>query len=372
MRTIFECWLRASLPGLLVTALLSAPAIHAESAHSINLRSVGYPSPPCDFPSLESDLFGTRSLEFLDSGHLLAKFPVRKGDVCRSAGFPWPIDFRSVVMDISGKIVSSENWSRPQVTDVTAGPDGKILELVPSGIRLLDDSFHPTQRISLPGKDFPASRPPSPWSIQLSPSRHGFAAVYPEFIGRGFSGFSIYFAGPQLVHEVVSLNTDWAIVGDGVMVPANGQRGFVAETRSVKIDDVSYTCASGYWIAIPQPDRPICLTSEYHLVALTAGRGQRLIADVHNLAPGLWRSGFRYLATDKDAHRILLDSFGVRFPVTDSWGFGSYRKVAVYDLSSGQQVFRIDLPFNSYVAISPDGRHLAVQRKSKIRIYDLR
>lgn len=287
-------------------------------------------------------------------------------------GYPWAVDFRSVVVDISGKLLASQDWSRPQVADVVAGPDGRILELVPSEIRLLDDSFHPAQEISLPGKDFPAIMSPSPWAIQLSPSRHGFAAVYPGVIGRGFSGLSIYFAGPQLFHEVMSLNTDRVIVGDSAMVPANGQRGFVADTRSVKLDNKNYSCASGYWIAIPQPDRPVCLTSDYHLVALIAGGGQRLIADVHNLARGLWRSGFSYLATYKDAHRILLDSFGVRFPITDSWGFGSYRNVAVYDLNSGQQLFRIGPRFNSYLAISPDGSHLAVQKKSTVRIYDLR
>lgn len=371
MRSVLWGRLRVHLLWIVATVVLVSTATsHAEEPIVIDLRAVGFPS-LCEFLSLDTYIFGAHYLEFLDSSHLLAKFPVLKGDDCPRDGFSSPTDFRSVVIETSGKIVASQNWSRPQVSNMVAGPDGRIIELVPGGVRLLDDSFHVVQEISLPQRNFPPSTFPSTWAIQLTPSRHAFAAVYPEFIGRGFNGLTAYFAGPQPIHQTMSLDTDNVIVGDSVLLPANGMRGQNVDKRSVELHAQSYSCKDGYWIAVPPPNRPVCLTAGYQLVALTPGGGQRLIADVHSLAPGSWNSWFGYLTTNEAAQRLLLDSVGVRFPVTDSWGLGGYRNIAVYDLNSGQQVFRKGIPFKSAIAISPDGHLVAVEEKARISIYQI-
>lgn len=337
----------------------------------IDLHSFGYPSSSCDYLFQGREGYPERHLEFLDTQHLIVKFPIPKGGVCKSTGSPWPADFRSVVLDISGNLVSSQEWSRPEIFNMQAGPDGRILEITSDSIRLLDQSFHPLQSIELPEKDFPRSMAPSPLSVQLSPSRHGFVAIFPEFIGRGFSGFSAYFDGPVPMHQTVTQDTDDVIVGDGVLVPASGLRGVVADSRLVKLGTKLYACSKAFWIAIPATEHPVCLTSDFHLVETNSEGDQTLIANLGDLAPG-WNSGFRYQLTDANAKRILLDSHGVRFPLTDASGFGYYRKVAVYDLRSKEEVFRGQFSINSDVAVSPDGKLLAVREKAHIKIYHLR
>jgi hypothetical protein len=370
VRSVLSGSLRAHLLWIVATVVLGSTArAHAEEPIVVNLRAVGYPS-SCEFLSLDTYLFGAHYLEFLDSSHLLVKFPLQVSD-CPRDGFSSSTDFRSVVIETSGKIAASQNWSRPQVSNLVAGPDGRIIEVVPGGIWLLDDSFHVVQKIGLPQKNFPPSTFPSTWAIQLAPSRHAFAAVYPEFIGRGFNGLAVYFAGPQPFHQTMSLDTDNVLVGDGVLLPANWMRGQNVDKRSVELNAESYSCQDGYWIAVLPANRPVCLTAGYKLVALTPEGGRRLIADVHSLAPGSWNSWFGYLTTNEAAQRLLLDSVGVRFPVTDSWGLGGYRNIAVYDLNSGQQVFRKGIPFKSAIAISPDGHLVAVEEKAKISIYHI-
>lgn len=354
-----------------LVASFKSTVAFAGPEHVIDMRAAGYPSPPCDYLFQSGNGYPDGHVEFLDPNHLIVKFPVRTGGGCRSAGDPWPVDFRSIIMDTSGKIVTTQDWSRPNVFNVQAGPDGNILEIIPGGIRILDQSFHLLQGIVLPENDFPKVMSPSPLSVQLSPSRHGFTVTYPEFIGRGFNGFSAYYADPMPMRQSITQNTDFVIVGDDILIPASGDRGFAAGSISVVLGSKTYTCSKGFWIAVPEIDAPVCLTSDFHLVELAAGSAQNLLADVSSMAPGFWHSGFTYQTTDSKAERLLLESFGVRFPVTDSWGFGSYRIVSVYDLKSGQRLFNKQLPWSSDVAISPDGRLLAVREKAKINIYTL-
>ncbi len=64
-------------------------------------------------------------------------------------------------------------------------------------------------------------------------------------------------------------------------------------------------------------------------------------------------------------------SHGARFPITDSSGLGYYLRVAVVDIGSKRIVFRKQYPIDSDVAISPDGRVLAVRRKTNLTLIDL-
>jgi hypothetical protein len=357
--------------AVLLAIWLSTQGANAGPIKVINLRPLGYPSQSCDYKFHGYGLHPEQHLEFLDSEHLIVKFPIRKEGQCQTGGYSWPADFRSAVLETSGALVSSLDWSRPSISDIQAGPDGKILEIVSGEIKTLDQDFHPLQEVDLPAANWPKYPSPSLWSVQLAPSRHGFAATYPEFIGRGFNGFSAYFEDSSPIRQTVALDTDHIILGDGIMVSSAGPQGVIAATRSVQLATGTYTCAKSFWIAIPLPNLPICLTSDYQLVALTSGGGMKLIADVRNMAPGLWNSGFRYQLTNEKAGILLLDSIGVRFPVTDSWGFGDYRIVAAYELNTGRQVFRGQVPFDADVAISPDGNLLATLVKTKISIYRL-
>ena len=97
-----------------------------------------------------------------------------------------------------------------------------------------------------------------------------------------------------------------------------------------------------------------------------ADSGRRLNSDSRLLAvltvtPRLLRR--TTVTTNEAAQRLLLDSVRVRFPVTDSWGLGGYRNIAIYDLNSGQQVFRKGIPFKSAIAISPDAHLVAVEEE---------
>jgi hypothetical protein len=358
----------SSVPVLIGALMLLGDCVPADAASkSIDLRSAGYPSPPCDYMFQDADGLPKRHVEFLDSQHLVVSFTVPKAGTCQGAGVPWPTDFRSVVLDLSGKIVSKSDWSRPAIFNVKAGPDGKLLEIVPGGIRVMDQSFQPLQEIALPEKDFPKAMVPSPLSIQLAPSRHGFAATFPEFIGIGFNGYSAYFDGDLPLQQTLSQNTDDVIVGDGLLLAMPGPRGVTATPRSIELDSKTYSCAKAYWIAIPIKDHPVCLTSDFQLAEMVPDGNQTVIADFRDMAPG-WNSVLGYLLCDANSHRILLYSYGRRFPVTDAWGFGNYFKIAVLDLNSKQVVFQQSSSENSDVALSPDGKLLAVREKARLTL----
>jgi hypothetical protein len=319
---------------------LSTP-VFAASPTIIDLRPFGYPN--CDYLFQGQDAYAERHVEFLDSQHLIVKFPLSQESTCKTAT---QTSFRSVVVDLSGRARDSKQWSRPAVTNVQAGPDGKILEIAPGRVTILDASFHALQTITLSERDFPNLA-----SVKVSPSRHGFAVI--DY------GFSAYFEGPIPVHQSITQNTDKVIVGDGSLIPFS---------RSIEVGSKHFEYPNAVWIALPADLNPVCFTSDFQLVRLTAGGGQALIANVRDLAPG-WNSGLRYLLTGSE--RILLDSHGVHFPLTDTSGIGYYRKVAVWDLRSQKEIFRRQFSINSDVAVSPDGDVLAVQEKWKITLYPI-
>ena len=347
---------------LFLTRLASATLVGAPPTSIIDLRGIGYPTGPCEhlFPDIRRA--PESHLEFLDSQRLLISFPVVIRGTCESPGMPDNPTLRSIVMDLSGKAVSSLEWTSPEIMNVQAGPDGAILEVTPVGVRLVDQAFRMLQRIELPHDWAPKMDFPNPPSIQLAPSRHGFAANIPEFIGRGFLGYSAYFAGPTPMRQTIAQSTDDVVVGDDLVVAESGLRGVVARPRVVAFGKKMYSCSNAYWFALPMKDHPVCMTSDFQLVDMAAVAGQTNIADVRSMVPG-WGS-IRHLLCSSDSPRLLLYSRGTRFPVTDAWGFGSYFKVALVDLRHRKVMFRGSFPPTSAVAISPNGTLIAIREKT--------
>jgi hypothetical protein len=331
---------------------------------AIDLRLVGYPEPPCDYLFQDSDAYEKRHIEFLDSEHLLVSFPFPQARPCPADLQLSRETFRSVVLDLSGNEMSSFDWNRAEIFNVQAGPDGHILAVTAAGIRVMDKNFRPVQEIPLPSDAFPRAFMPMAIAIELPPSRHGFTVIF----GRGFSavskGYSVYFGGETPVKEEFQENTNEVAVGDGILAPLT--RG--NERRTLSINQKSYACAKARWIVIPTTESPICLTSNFQLVEMREGGNQSVIANLRSLAPGR-NSGFRYELTDANSGRLLLDSHGARFAITDSSGFGYYRLVAIYDLRLRKQVYRAQFPISSDVAVSPNGNLLAVREKAQLKIH---
>lgn len=332
---------------------------------TIDLHSFGYPEPPCDYMFQDSDAYAKRHIEFLDSEHLLVSFPLLQASVCHNQPLSNQ-DFRSVVLDLSGHQISSFDWKRTEVFNLQAGPDGDILAITPTGIRVMDKSFRSVQDILLPGDVFQRSFMTMGLAVELAPSRKGFAAIFGREISAVAKPHAAYFGGQIPVREEFEANTFNVAIGDGILAPIILQD----RTATLNIEQKSFSCVNAAWIVIPIPMRPVCLTDNFRIVELREGGGQSLIADVHSLAPGR-NSGFRYELTDANVGRLLLDSHGARFAISDSRGFGYYRLVGIYDLRIKRQVFRAQFPIDSDVAISPSGTLLAVRDRTRLDIYDV-
>jgi hypothetical protein len=355
---MFSPWRGRICRWMLIYLLAAIPTrlSGGASTKTIDLHSIGYPEPPCDYMFQDSDAYAKRHIEFLDSGHLLVSFPSLQTSDCHNRQLTNQ-DFRSVVLDLSGNQISSLDWKRTEVFNLQAGPDGDILAITPTGIRLMDRSFRSIQDISLPAIGL---------AVELAPSRKGFAAIFGQQISAVAKPHTVYFGGQIPLQEEFQANTSNVAIGDGILASI-----FVEDrTATLNADQRSFSCVKAAWIVIPTTLRPVCLTDNYRLVELREGGGESLIADVHSLAPGR-NSGFRYELTDANVGRLLIDSHGARFGISDSWGFGYYRLVGIYDLRAKRQVFRGQFPIDSDVAISPSGTLLAVRDRTRIDIYDI-
>jgi hypothetical protein len=125
------------------------------------------------------------------------------------------------------------------------------------------------------------------------------------------------------------------------------------------------------WVALPAPNRVLLLTSKFQLSQFIRPGNAEKVADLHWLAPGLGYPRTSYALTSSVAHRILVSSWGVRFPLNDSSGIGYWKRVVVLDYSSGQIIFRKQYALGSDFAISPDGHLLAVREKNRLSVIDL-
>lgn len=354
----FGWWILIPLFAVIPTRL---PA--GAPTKTLDLHSFGYPEPPCDYMFQDSDAYAKRHIEFLDSEHLLVSFPLLQASVCHNQPLSNQ-DFRSVLLDLSGHQVSSFDWKRTEVFNVQAGPDGDILAITPTGIRVMDKSFRSVQEIFLSTDVFPSSFMAGGLTVELAPSRKGFAAIFGREISAVAKPYATYFADPIPVRQEFEANTSNVAIGDGILASIILQD----RTATLSIGQKSFSCVNAAWIVVPIPLHPVCLTDNFRLVELREGGDQTLIADVHSLAPGR-NSGFRYELTDASAGRLLLDSHGTRFAISDSWGFGYYRLVGIYDLRTKRQVFRAQFPIDSDVAISPSGTLLAVRDRTRLDIY---
>lgn len=185
---------------------------------TIDLHSIGYPEPPCDYMFQDSDAYAKRHIEFLDSEHLLVSFPFLQTSVCHDQQLSNQ-DFRSVVLDLSSNQISSFDWKRTEVFNLQAGPDGDILAITPTGIRLMDKNFRSVQDILLPADGFPRSFMAVGLAVELAPSRNGFAAIFGRQISAVARPHAAYFGGQVPLQEEFQANTFNVAIGDGILAP---------------------------------------------------------------------------------------------------------------------------------------------------------
>ena len=250
--------LRMRFAHCILISLFAAIPTHLSAApptKTIDLHSIGYPEPPCDYMFQDSDAYAKRHIEFLDSEHLLVSFPFRQTSVCHDQQLS-DQNFRSVVLDLSGNQISSFDWKRTEVFNLQAGPDGDILAITPTGIRLMDKSFRSVQDILLPGYAFPRSFMAIGLAVELAPSRKGFAAIFGREISAVAKPHAAYFGGQLPLQEQFQANTFNVAVGDGILA------SIIVEDRTatLNIDQKAFSCFKAAWIAIPTAMRPVCLT----------------------------------------------------------------------------------------------------------------
>ncbi|SPF41294.1 exported hypothetical protein [Candidatus Sulfotelmatobacter kueseliae] len=335
------------------------------SQRQIDLEKIGYPAQAhCDYMFQDKDAYAKRHVEFLDSEHLLVSFPLRSSP-CDKYGQPTANKFRSVIIDTTGTPLHSFDWSPRE--DVQAGPDGHILMSSGWEICLLDADFSTLQRIEWPKGQGPQSKMTT-WTGRLinAPSRRGFVAT-----DAYAPNHTAYFEGTP-ARQTASVDTCWSLaVTDG---------GFACLDRSKQQLDIHLSdgersvrapaLGKAAALLLPDPQTVLILTDKHRLDQVDPSGADQEIADLHWLVPG-WNSGFRWDLASGAARRVLFFSHGARFPITDSSGFGYYLRVAVVDIGSKSIVFRKQYPIDSDVAISPDGRTLAVRRKADLTLIDL-
>jgi len=76
-----------------------------------------------------------------------------------------------------------------------------------------------------------------------------------------------------------------------------------------------------------------------------------------------YEAGVSFALPLNDPSRILIQSNGSRFPITDAAGLFPFFRVAIFDLRSGAELFRRQYVTRTglrYAAISPDGKTLAL------------
>jgi hypothetical protein len=327
------------------------------SSSEIDLQKIGYPA-GCDYLFQDKDAYAKRHVEFLDADHLLVSFPLRSSP-CNGNNQPPAEKYRSVIIDTAGRPLHSYDWSSGE--DVQAGPDGHILMTSGWEIRILDSDFSVLQRVEwVSGQD--RKRVPG-WrgSLTVAPSRHGFVIAdgYPQTR-------TAYFEGTP-ARQTAAVDSCWpAAVTDGGFgcVEASKEQLDIHLSDSERNIHNDLLGKAGTAI-LPDPQTVLWLTQKRQLYVFAASGKAKKIADLHWLAPG-GNSGFRWDLASGAARRILFFSHGARFPITDTSGFGSYLRVAVVGVPSGTIVFRAQYPIDSDVAISPDGRLLAVRTKTRL------
>ncbi len=352
--------------GVLLFALTSGLQGQSSqlSQQEIDLQKVGYPA-RCDYMFQDKDAYAKRHIEFLDSDRLLVSFPLRSSP-CDKNNQPPAEKYRSVIIDEAGRPLHSFDWLPGE--DVQAGPDGHILMTSGWEIRILDSDFSVLQRIEWVNGEDPQRKLMQHWAWYLltAPSRHGFVVGerYPQYRAAYFEG--------NPARQTVAVDSCWpaAVTDGGVACLGAGKEQLDIHLGNGERNMHDPLLLKARVAMLPDPQTVLILTDKYQLYLLGPSGSKQEVADLHWLAPG-WNSGFRWDLASGTARRILFFSHGARFPITDSSGLGYYLRVAVVDIGSKRIVFRKQYPIDSDVAISPDGRVLAVRRKTNLTLIDL-
>jgi hypothetical protein len=303
----------------------------------IDLKAIGYPQPPCDY-MFQVDSYRKNHLEFLNSERLLVSFPADTSNCDKKDGYSGrnASKYRSVVMDLSGRILHAFDWNLGD--DVQAGPDGHILMVTGTEIRVLETDFSVLQTIP----DIP--RGPVRSSLQLSPSRHGFAKKfgYPEYR-------VIYFEGSPLEK---TQDAD--------------------DCRLVTIVDGGFFCRNPEQLqeAIPHVTLKAATVPTLDQRADECWSG-KILRKRWLLPP--WPTWLSREANDvSTSGRVMCFTTGTLFPISDTSGFGYFLRVAILDVVEKQVVFRKQYNIDSDVALSPDGHWFAVREQTRLTLHRLR
>jgi len=329
----------------------------------VDLKQTGYPQEACKYDR-------KAQIEFLDSAHLLVSFPFHSSP-CDEQKQIQPQKWRAAVVDTSGKTLHTFDLEPGQL--VRAGPEGHILFLTEKELRILNSDFTAVQTLLWPKEADPSQIPrgtlAAAANIELAPSRQGFVihGPYPKY------GVA-YFEGNPLKQtaEVDSCSPDLVVADGGFacLEPSTSGRLVVhLMNDDWHLQDSLFQ--KRVWVALPARNRVLLLTNKFQLYQFIRPGNKEEVADLHWLAPGLGYPRTSYALTADVAHRILVSSWGVRIPLTDSSGIGYWKRVAVLDYSSGQIIFRKQCAIDSDFAISPDGHLLAVLEKSRLSVVAL-
>lgn len=324
--------------GFLAFAFALAAQKPNITEHVIDLKAIGYPESPCDY-MFQVNSYAKTHVEFLDSERLLVSFPAHTSACDEKHGYPlnqFPRAFRSVVMDTTGKVLHSLEWNSEE--NVQAGPGGHILLLTGKDIRILDADFSFLQNIQ-------GIRPLPIRAPAMDPSRRGFVLQY------GYPIYRVaYFEGNPARQTQEAEDCDRVVVVDG---------GFVC------LDDSE---PQGFAPHVSKDPSQLTL----RMIHSIATREATEIPDKHWLLPGwpAWHSRFA-MSPSASAQRVLYFSTGCLFPISDTNGFGYYFRVAVVDFEENRTIFRKQYDIGSDVAISPDGKWLAVREKTRLTIHKL-
>jgi hypothetical protein len=346
---------------VLVFALGSSAQQPTSGQVVVDLKEIGYPQEACRYE-------GKAQIEFLDSVRLLVRFPLRSSP-CDGQPQLQSQKWRAAVVDASGKTLHTLDLEPGQI--VRAGPEGHILFLTEKELRILDSNFTSVQTLSWPKEVDPAQIPHGAWaattSIELAPSRQGFVIRGPHYGVAYFEGNPV-----KLAADVDSCSSDFVVTDGGfACLEPSTSAGLVVHLMNDDwhLEDTLFQKRE--WVALPAPNRVLLLTNKFQLYRLTRLGNAEKVADLHWLAPRLGYPRTTYALTSSVAHRMLVSSRGVRFPLNDSSGIGYWNRVVVLDHSSGQILFRKQYTLDSDFAISPDGHLLAVREKNRLSVIEL-
>jgi len=304
---------------------------------AIDLRAIGYPQPPCDF-MFQVDSYGKNHVEFVDSERLLVSFPADTSNCDKKQGYTGrnPSQYRSVVMDLSGRVLHSLDWNLGD--DVQAGPDGHILMVTEAEIRILGMDFSLLQTIP----DIPRGRVHT--SLALSPSRHGFAKKF------GYPDYRvIYFEGSPAVKTEEADDCRLVTIVDG---------GFLCRNPERLLEVIPHLSLNGAAAPALHQGSDECWSD-------------KIVRKRWLLPPRpAWssREGSSVSASD----RVMCFTTGTLFPISDTSGFGYFLRVAILDVLEKQVVFRKQYDIGSDVALSPDGHWFAVREQTRLTLHRLR